>query len=151
MHDHDDDSEEVNDNMKPQDYLLHRDEIEKAAYERQKVFEALEARWPKWIKRSAIIGWIVLVVIGFVIWRAFGAMIGFIIGGILSSVYEKICRKIVGKKLGIEDIPYKEAVKEVVERQNREYREREMRAIQEENARIEAELAAEMAKKEASE
>ena len=47
-------------------------------------------------------------------------------------------------KLGIEDISYKEAVKDIVERQNREYREREAQRIAEENARIEAELAAQL-------
>ena len=134
--------------MKPQDYLLHRDEYEKAAYERQKAFQELEARWPKWIKRSSAIIWIVLVLIGFVWWRFFGAMIAFCIGGLFTIAYEKICRKIVGKKLGIEDISYDEAVKDIVERQNREYREAEMRKIQEENAKIEAELAAEMEKEE---
>ena len=134
--------------MKPQDYLLHRDEYEKAAYERQKAFQELEARWPKWIKRSSAIIWIVFVLIGFVWWRFFGAMIAFCIGGLFTIAYEKICRKIVGKKLGIEDISYDEAVKDIVERQNREYREAEMRKIQEENAKIEAELAAEMEKEE---
>ncbi len=137
--------------MKPMDYMLHRDDIEKAAYERQKAYKVMEDRWPKWIKYSSWIGWLVLVIIGFFVWRAFGAMIGFIIGGILSSVYEKTCRKIVGKKLGIKDVSYEEAVKDIVERQNREYREAEARAIAEENARIEAELAAEMAQKKASE
>ncbi|MBQ1394974.1 MAG: hypothetical protein IIY86_02270 [Lachnospiraceae bacterium] len=130
--------------MKPVDYMLHRDEIEKANYERLKAFEALEARWPKWIKRSSWIIWLVFVLIGFLVWRAFGAMLGFVIGGSFTILYEKICRKIVGKKLGIEDISYKEAVKDIVERQNREYREREAQRIAEENARIEAELAAQL-------
>ena len=130
--------------MKPQDYILHRDEIEKANYERMKAYQAVEARWPKWIKRSSWALWLVCVLIGFIILRAFGAMLGFIIGGGLSTVYEKICRKIVGKKLGIEEISYEEAVKDIVERQNREFREAEARKIAEENARIEAELAAQL-------
>ena len=130
--------------MKPQDYILHRDEIEKANYERMKAFQAVEARWPKWIKRSSWVIWLLCVLIGFILWRAFGAMLGFIIGGGLSTVYEKICRKIVGKKLGIEEISYEEAVKDIVERQNREFREAEARKIAEENARIEAELAAQL-------
>ena len=130
--------------MKPQDFILHRDEIEKANYERIKAYEAVEARWPKWIKRSSWAIWIVLMLIGFIIWRFFGAMLGFIIGGGITTIYEKICRKIVGKKLGIEEISYDEAVKDIVERQNREYREAEARKIAEENARIEAELAAQL-------
>ena len=130
--------------MKPQDFILHRDEIEKANYERIKAYEAVEARWPKWIKRSSWAIWIVLMLIGFIIWRFFGAMLGFVIGGGIPTIYEKICRKIVGKKLGIEEISYDEAVKDIVERQNREYREAEARKIAEENARIEAELAAQL-------
>ena len=130
--------------MKPVDFILHRDEIEKANYERMKAYQAVEARWPKWIKRSSWIIWLVFVLIGFIVWRAFGAMLGFVIGGGVTTVYEKICRKIVGKKLGIEEISYDEAVKDIVERQNREFREAEARKIAEENARIEAELAAQL-------
>ena len=128
--------------MNQQYYLLHRDEIEKANYERMKAFQEVENRWPKWIKRSSWIIWLAFAVIGFIFLSFMGAMLGFIIGGVLSTVYEKICRKIVGKKLGIREISYKEAVKDIVERQNREFREKEAALIAEENARIEAEYAA---------
>ena len=128
--------------MNQQYFLLHRDEVEKANYERMKAFQAVEARWPKWIKRSSLAVWGVCIIAGFIWARAMGALIGFVIGGVVSSVYEKITRKIVGKKLGIREISYKEAVKDIVERQNREFREKEAAMIAEENARIEAEYAA---------
>lgn len=133
--------------MNQQYYLLHRDEIEKANYERMKAYQKVEARWPKWIKRSSWIIWLAVAVIGFIFLRSMGALLGFVIGGALSMAYEKICRKIVGKKLGIKEISYKEAVKDIVERQNREFREKEAALIAEENARIEAEYAAEQATK----
>ncbi len=123
-------------------YLLHRDEVEKANYERMKAFQEVEKRWPKWIKRSAAVVWLLIVVAGFIWVGSMGAMIGFVLGGVVSTAYEKITRKIVGKKLGIEDISYKEAVKDIVERQNREFHEKEAALIAEENARIEAEYAA---------
>ena len=126
--------------MDPQYYMLHRDEVEKDGYERQKVYEKLEARWPKWIKRSANIAWVIIALVGFFTYGAMGAMIGFTVGGALTMLYEKICRRIVGKKLGIEDISYKEAVKDVVAKQNERFREREAAMIAAENEKVLAEM-----------
>ena len=111
------------------DYMLHREEYEKDVYERQQVYRELEARWPKWIKRSSWAIWGVFLVLGFLFHRsAMGLMLGFVIGGGISLGYEALCRLIYAKKHGITDIRGKETIRELAREQTRrkEAREREL-------------------------
>ena len=119
--------------MNELDYIKYRDQYEKDSFERDKLFREYEARWPKWIKRSSNLIWLGIFVLGCVIsvvkgsihTIGLGAMLGFVFGGGFTIVYEKICRKIVGKKLGIKEVSYKEVTAELAKKQSEEFRKKQ--------------------------